>query len=111
MSYNETDARELELYAENNSDLYRQRLTPIYNNLARKKKKGIYNHALAVKLMRYAVDDATKRYMKENTGSTKGYMFSVETRNAVAESMVRSFEAEYRANNKQFETRVGRFLK
>jgi hypothetical protein len=102
----ESGARELQLTAENDADLYRQRLTPIYKNLAHKKQKGIYKHNLAVKLMRYAVDEANKKYQKEY-----GYSFNPATRDKVAEEMVRSFEAEYRINKKQFNTRVGRYLK
>ena len=102
----DTGARELQLTAENDADLYRQRLTPIYKNLARKKAKGIYNHKLAVKLMRYAVDEANKKYKKEF-----GYSFNPATRDKVAEAMTRQFEAEHRINKKQFDTRIGRYLK
>jgi hypothetical protein len=102
----ESGARELQLSAENDSDLYRSRLIPIYKNLSRKKQKGIYNHKLAVKLMRYAVDEANKKYQKDF-----GYSFNPATRDKVAEEMTRQYEAEYRVNKNQFQTRVGRYLK
>ena len=107
---NDTDARELELYAENNAELYRQRLIPIYTNLLRKKRKGIYDHKKAVKLMRYAVDDAGKRYNKE-FGSGSGQLFNPATRDKVAESMTRQFEAEHRLEKTKLNIRVGRYLK
>jgi hypothetical protein len=92
---NEQEARELQLSAENDADLYRQRLMPIYKNLARKKLRKIYKHALAVKLMRYAVDEANKKYKKDF-----GYSFNTATRNKVAEDMTRNFEDEYKSGER-----------
>ena len=92
---NETEVRELELYTENDGDIYRQRLVPIYKNLQRKKAKGIYKHDLAVKLMMYAVNDANKKYKKDF-----GYSFTVPVRRKVASNMTKSFEAEHRSGNR-----------
>lgn len=93
-SLDEEGVRELQLCAENDADLYRQRLTPIYKNLARKKHKRIYKHKLAVKLMRYAVDEANKKYKKDF-----GYSFNPATRDKVAENMTKGFEEEYKAGS------------
>lgn len=78
-------ARELALFAINDADLYRQRITPVIENLRKKMRKGIYKHDLAFKLWKYVADDAAKRYNKEFSGTTKGYgSFNVPTREAAA---------------------------
>lgn len=56
---------EIELYADNNAELHRQRFIPIIKNIMRKIKSGKYNALLAPKLWRYYYDDAAKRYQKE----------------------------------------------
>ena len=57
----DTALRELDLYAENTSELY-PRKKAILANLAKKAKKGTYDASKAPKLWRYWVDDAAKRY-------------------------------------------------
>jgi hypothetical protein len=57
-------ANELDLYAENTSELYNQKKS-ILANIRRRLAKGTYNHALAPKLWMYWVDAAAKRYNKE----------------------------------------------
>lgn len=59
------ESRELALFAENDGDLYRQRIEPIIKNLALKKIKGIYDPVKALTLWKYAADDAAKRYTKD----------------------------------------------
>jgi hypothetical protein len=64
--YNDRDmAREIQLYADNNSQLYFSRKLPILKNLQKKYKKGTYNVEKAAKLWRYFIDDALQRYNKE----------------------------------------------
>lgn len=63
-NYNETDARELDLYAENTSELYGQ-FKSIIANLQRKIKAGKYNAAKAPALWMYWYEAAAKRYAKE----------------------------------------------
>lgn len=92
---NETEVRELELYVENDSQIYHSRLIPIYKNFQRKKANGTYKHELAVKGMMYAVNDSNKNYKKDF-----GYSFSVPVRQAVARKMVKFFEVEYSAGNR-----------
>lgn len=72
-------ARELFLFATNDGDLYYSRVTPIIANLARKIAAGTYDQALALKLWRYAADDAAKRYTAQFGGA-----FNVATRGATA---------------------------
>jgi len=93
----ENEIRELELFTENDSDINRQRLASIYKNLSRKKYRGVYDHDKAVKGMRYAVDDANKKYAKEY--ATSDFTFSTTTRNAVAEKLVNNFESDFDAGN------------
>lgn len=92
-------ARELELYIDNDADLYRQQYQPILKNLATKKARGIYKHELAVKLMRYLIDNGVKKYLREFDLGGNVNKISIATRNAVAESFVKSFETEYDLGN------------
>ena len=68
VGHNEDNTHELHLYASNHGDLYRQRISPIINNLAKKHAKGTYDHEKAKKLWKYAADDAAQRYTKEHGG-------------------------------------------
>lgn len=56
--------RELELFMENDREIYRQ-TQAIEQNLAKKQKSGKYDHKLAPKLWQYAVDRAATKYVKE----------------------------------------------
>jgi len=58
-------AREIQLYADNDSQLYFQRRMPIVLNLQKKFKKGTYNVDKAAKLWKYYVDAAVQKYNKE----------------------------------------------
>lgn len=65
-TYKDKDAaREIELYADNDSQLYFQMKRPILINLGKKYKKGTYNIEKAAKLWRYFIDAALKKYNKE----------------------------------------------
>jgi hypothetical protein len=66
----ETAARELDLYAENTSELYGQ-FQSIIANLKRKIKAGKYSPAAAPKLWMYWYDAAAKRYVKEFGGNVQ----------------------------------------
>ncbi len=61
---NATDAHELALYAVNDYALYRLRALPIIANLRRKKARGVYDPALALKAWRYMADEAAKSYSR-----------------------------------------------
>lgn len=92
-------ARELELYTENDYDLYRQRTTPTIKNLARKKFKGIYNPKLAVKAFQNVTDVAAKKYIKEmGTGGGFGIFRPIERKYAAAR-LAKSFESEFKLGN------------
>ena len=77
-----TAASELHLFAVNDADLYRQRIVPIMDNLARKIAAGTFDAALSIKLWSYAADDAAKRYTTQHGGA-----FSPATRRACAALM------------------------
>lgn len=86
-------AREIELYAENNSSLYSQRWIPIINNLKRKKNKGTFDVKKAAVLMKYYVEDADKRYNKEHGDrNAKGYILSVNDRKLLAAKLAHYVE-------------------
>lgn len=88
-------ARELADYATNHGDLYRQRITPIIANLQRKLKRGAYDAEKAVKLWRYAADDAAKRYAAEfGTQREWAQMFTVPTREAAAKILADYYSEE-----------------
>jgi hypothetical protein len=94
-------ARELELYTENDADLYRQQYSPINKNLATRKARGIYKHDLAVKLFMYLMESGAKKYAKEfgGPGANWSEMFNVPTRRAAAERFASYFETEYDLGN------------
>jgi len=91
---NDTDARELTLFAENDGDLYRSRIQPIIQNLARKVAAGTYDADKALTLWRYAADDAAQRYTRAHgtPGPHGAYgSFSVATRKACAAMLAEGY--------------------
>ena len=86
-SYKDKDAaREIQLYADNDSQLYRQRKNPILQNLSRKYIKGTYDIHKAAKLWRNYIDAALQKYHKEfGSKGDKWYdLLSVPDRNLLA---------------------------
>lgn len=73
-------ARELALYAENEFSLYQSRALPIIANLARKKRRGIYDDGKAIKAWLYLADDAAKKYAKEYSVEDGRPIFDLATR-------------------------------
>lgn len=94
------DARELLLYIESDSGLYRQMLQPIQRNLATKRARGVYSSALAVKAFRHLADAGAKKYAKE-FADYKDWptVFSVADRNEVAKELRDHFEVEAELGN------------
>lgn len=93
-------AKELELYVENDRDLYRQQYTPINKNLVTKMVRGVYNHAGAVKLFGYLMESGAKKYAKEySEGKDWHQIFSPATRKHVADIYARHFETEAELGN------------
>jgi hypothetical protein len=80
----ETALKELDLYAENTSEIYNQKKS-ILENIRRRLKNGTYSHALAPQLWMYWVESAAKRYSKEfGTSSRVDAIFNLPTREAFA---------------------------
>lgn len=78
-------ARELELYMDNDAQIYRSRITPIKENLRKKIAKGQFDAVRSIDLWMYAVDDAAKKYHKEFGGPGRwNDTFSRPTRRLVA---------------------------
>lgn len=89
-------ARELALYAENDSLLYESSWKPIVANLDKKRAKGIYKSDMALILMKHHANRAAQSYAREfGDGETKWFeMFSVEDRKEAAEHFLRDYETE-----------------
>ena len=94
-------ARELELFVENDADLYRQQEQPIQKNLINKMAKGVYHHAGAVKLYGYLMESGAKKYVKEHgsPGDVWHEMFNTATRKVAAERFADHFETEAALGN------------
>ena len=75
----EHSVRELDLFAENTSEIYSQ-FKSIIANVTRRIDKGTYDAALAPKLWRYWYDEAARRYKREF-----GYQFPPAVRQAAAD--------------------------
>jgi hypothetical protein len=84
--YKDKDAaREIQLYADSDYQLYKQRKNPILQNLTKKYLKGTYDIQKAAKLWRYYIDAALQKYHKEfgSRGSWSN-LLSVPDRNLLA---------------------------
>lgn len=88
MAYDKEAIRELELYAENDSQLYKQRFLPTIENMKRKVKNGKYDHAKAPKLWAYYVDEAAKKYVRDMApGAKVADIFSKKDRVVLAQKL------------------------
>ncbi len=92
----QTAARELELYIDNDADLYRQQFLPIVRNLMRRRQNGTYDSSKAVTLFMYLMDAGAKKYVTEfgTRGSKIDSMFNRNTRLQAARAFRDSFETE-----------------
>jgi hypothetical protein len=86
-------ARELQLYIENDGELYRQR-GPFLENMRRKMRKGTYDPAKGAKLWTYYVERGARKYVRDLGGSMA--TFGPATRLAVARELERDARAELR---------------
>ena len=86
---------ELDLYINNNEDLYRKKFMPLVHNLNRDVKNNRYNHDNAVKQWNLIVNDAAREYVKEfgKPGEDVKDMFTQDSRAKVAQVLAdREFE-------------------
>lgn len=91
--YDRDALRELELYMENESSIYRQKQS-IIENIKRKMKSGRYNPSLAPKLWMYWVDAGAKSYVKEfgGPGARVRDMFPKQLRAMLAKQFAEEYE-------------------
>ena len=90
---NEINVRELQLFIENDGDLYRQQQEPIMKNLDRKRKNGTYSQKGAEVAYLDLVENGSRKYNKEYGSSS--YTFSKADKVQVAKEMARENEREY----------------
>jgi hypothetical protein len=101
-SYKDKDAaREIQLFADNDYQLYSQRLRPILINLSKKHKKGIYDVAKAAKLFRYFIDAAMQKYNKDFGSKSDSWskLLSVSDRNVLANDYAINTLEEFELGN------------
>ena len=84
-------ARELALYAINDSNTHHGCTAAVIANLARKRRKGTYNPTLAPKAWRYVADLAAKRYTHE-FGTPGARIFSPADRDMAALEIMEHYE-------------------
>lgn len=84
--------RELELFIDNDYQIYRQRES-IEKNIQRKVKSGKYDHSMAAKLWQYMVDAGAKKYVKEFGGNVRD-MFPKQLRMALAKQYADEYKEE-----------------
>ena len=87
------EARELKLYIENDSALYRQRYLPIIRNLSKHMAKDRYKDSLAVKAFMYLAEAGAKKYIKDFGGDRN--TFSKADKIMVAKEFVEEFKDSY----------------
>ena len=97
-------AQMLATYAINDRDLYRRSATPCVENLARKTRKGIYDHDLAGKLWKYHADRCAQKYHEEHVGAGKWYdLLDAPTRRSAARIMADHYLSEVECRAKELE--------
>ena len=103
MSFESDDAvaRELILFAENDSDIYRRTTQPILRNLATKKVKGKYDGEKAVQAFMYLAEAGARAYAKNFGSGEKDWhaIFPMNTRRAAATHWRDEFEKEFALGN------------
>lgn len=94
----EDAADELVLYLDNDYQLYKQKEL-IADNLLRKIKRGIYDHARAPDAWIYVVEEAAKKYAKEFASRPGEWsvLFNLPTRRLAAVEIADRWYANARA--------------
>ena len=89
-------ARELQLFIDNDFQLYRQQHEPIIRSLMRKRARGTFDLEKSVKLWSYLVESGAKKYHQE-FGSRRDKWsdtFNPRTRELAARKMARRFKED-----------------
>jgi hypothetical protein len=97
----ESLATELELFTENDGDVYRRTTEPILKNLATKEAQGKYDHDRAVQAFMHMAEAGAKEYIRQHgsPGDIWHEMFPINVRRAAATKWRDEFEEEYRLGN------------
>lgn len=92
------DAEALELYIDNEYDLYHDLWTPITTELTKQKKNGTYNREDALTAYMYLIRAGVRKYSREFPGTVTNPAAMIET----AESMRDRFEIEHSLGNYEY---------
>ena len=82
-------AKDLQVFIENDEQLYRSLFVPTMEHLKRKMNRGVYDHRKATKSWRSLVDAAVKSYWWD-----KNKTFNATTRQHVAQSLADEYREE-----------------
>lgn len=93
---NMSAARELALYACNDSDIYFHSISPVIANLTKKVKRGTYDSTKAIKAWEHVATAAAMKYNKElgTPGDSYYTIFNAATRRAAAAELAEIFSDE-----------------
>jgi hypothetical protein len=88
--------RELQLFTENDADLYRQKTTPIVRRLRTRQAQGTYDHDRAVDMFMYLAEAGARKYAREHGGGEHEWnkIFPTDVRRAAATAWRDEFEQE-----------------
>lgn len=97
------EAVELRLWAENDGEFYRQRLAPVYNNLAKKMlDMDTYSPVKACNFLANVLKDAAKSYGREFLADRQNgwkSIFPAWVRREAADAMLHDLMAEVELGN------------
>lgn len=92
----ELQAEDVELFAENDSQLYNSRFLPIIKNLKKKLEKGTFDVNKAAILWKYYWEDADKRYQKQVLHrNPSGFVLSVNDRKLLSKKKAQEIKEQY----------------
>lgn len=97
----ESVVQELQLFTENDGDIYRQTTTPILRNLITKKARGTYDHDRAVKLFMYLAEAGARKYARVHGSGEHMWhvIFPINVRRQAATHWRDEFEGEAALGN------------
>lgn len=95
---------ELQLYIDNDYQLYRSQFIPILKNYTRKMRKGVYDRKLAAKGFMHLLDRGARQYVKEfgSPGDKVQTMFPKKDREKLAMQYAMQFEIDYKNQEYDF---------
>jgi len=97
----ESVATELEIFTENDRDVYHRTTEPLIKNLATKKAQGKYDHEKAVQAFMYMAEAGAREYVRQHgsPGDDWHEMFPIGVRRMAATKWRDEFEEEFRLGN------------